>query len=126
MHKNATKCKKTQSKWCINKHGASKLIDTFEMYQPSCPLMGANNPHLGFMTARAVTMAAGAPGTIRDMEMPLGFDPCPLPDTPLARKPLLVGLFQAATVACHQMQAIAPSIVAAKVPPSPTLGGTSM
>jgi hypothetical protein len=24
MHKNATKCNKTQSKWCINKHGASK------------------------------------------------------------------------------------------------------
>jgi hypothetical protein len=29
MHKNATKCNKTQSKWCINKHGASKIIDTF-------------------------------------------------------------------------------------------------
>jgi hypothetical protein len=23
---------KIQSKWCINKHGASKIIDTFEMY----------------------------------------------------------------------------------------------
>jgi hypothetical protein len=33
MHKNATKCNKTQSKWYINKHGASKIIDTFEMYQ---------------------------------------------------------------------------------------------
>jgi hypothetical protein len=33
MHKNGTKCKKTQSKWCINKHGASKIIDTFETYQ---------------------------------------------------------------------------------------------
>jgi hypothetical protein len=33
MHKNAMKCKKTQSKWCINKHGASKIIDTFETYQ---------------------------------------------------------------------------------------------
>jgi hypothetical protein len=33
MHKNATKCDKTQSKWCINKHGASKIIDTFETYQ---------------------------------------------------------------------------------------------
>jgi hypothetical protein len=32
MHKNALKCNKTQSKWCINKHGASKIIDTFEMY----------------------------------------------------------------------------------------------
>jgi hypothetical protein len=27
------KCNKTQSKWCINKHGASKIIDMFETYQ---------------------------------------------------------------------------------------------
>jgi hypothetical protein len=33
MHKNATKCNKTQSEWCINKHGASKIIDIFETYQ---------------------------------------------------------------------------------------------
>jgi hypothetical protein len=33
MHKNSTKCNKTQSKWYINKHGASKIIDTFETYQ---------------------------------------------------------------------------------------------
>jgi hypothetical protein len=33
MHKNATKCNKTLSKWCKNKHGASKIIDTFETYQ---------------------------------------------------------------------------------------------
>jgi hypothetical protein len=32
MHKNVTKCNKIQSKWCINKHGASKMIDTFEAY----------------------------------------------------------------------------------------------
>jgi hypothetical protein len=32
MHKNATKCNKTQRKWCINKHGASKIINTFETY----------------------------------------------------------------------------------------------
>jgi hypothetical protein len=32
MYKNAMKCNKTQIKWCINKHGASKIIDTFEMY----------------------------------------------------------------------------------------------
>jgi hypothetical protein len=35
MHKNATKCKETLSKWCKNKHGASKIIDTFEMYHIS-------------------------------------------------------------------------------------------
>jgi hypothetical protein len=27
------KCNKTQDKWCKNKHGASKIIDTFETYQ---------------------------------------------------------------------------------------------
>jgi hypothetical protein len=32
MHKNATKCNKTLSKLCKNKHGASKIIDTLEMY----------------------------------------------------------------------------------------------
>jgi hypothetical protein len=32
MHKNATKCNETLSKWCKNKHVASKIIDTFEMY----------------------------------------------------------------------------------------------
>jgi hypothetical protein len=29
------KCNKTLSKWCKNKHGASKIIDTFETYQCS-------------------------------------------------------------------------------------------
>jgi hypothetical protein len=32
MHKNATKCNKTLSKWYKNKHGASKIMDTLEMY----------------------------------------------------------------------------------------------
>jgi hypothetical protein len=27
------KCNKTQGNWCKNKHGASKIIDTFETYQ---------------------------------------------------------------------------------------------
>jgi hypothetical protein len=29
------KCNKTQSKWCTNKQGASKIIDTFETYHPA-------------------------------------------------------------------------------------------
>jgi hypothetical protein len=32
MHKNTTKFNETLSKWCKNKHGASKIIDTFETY----------------------------------------------------------------------------------------------
>jgi hypothetical protein len=35
MHKSATKCNETIGKWCKNKHGASKIIDTFETYQSS-------------------------------------------------------------------------------------------
>jgi hypothetical protein len=33
MHKSATKCNETLGKWCKNKHGASKIMDTLEMYQ---------------------------------------------------------------------------------------------
>jgi hypothetical protein len=40
MHKSATKCNKTIGKWCKNKHGASKIIDTFETYQASDELKG--------------------------------------------------------------------------------------
>jgi hypothetical protein len=32
MHKSATKCNETLGKWCKNKHGASKIIDTLETY----------------------------------------------------------------------------------------------
>jgi hypothetical protein len=41
MHENAMKCNKTQSKWCINKHGASKIIDMFETYQGAPPYVVA-------------------------------------------------------------------------------------
>jgi hypothetical protein len=33
MHKNATKCNETLSKWCKNKHGALQIMDTLETYQ---------------------------------------------------------------------------------------------
>jgi hypothetical protein len=32
MHKNATKWNETLSKWCKNKYGALKIIDTLETY----------------------------------------------------------------------------------------------
>jgi hypothetical protein len=38
MHKSATKCNETIYKWCKNKHGASKIIDTFETYHVTTPL----------------------------------------------------------------------------------------
>jgi hypothetical protein len=37
MHKSATKCNETIGKWCKNKHGASKIIDTFETYHAAIP-----------------------------------------------------------------------------------------
>jgi hypothetical protein len=40
MHKSATKCNETVGKWCKNKHGASKIIDTLETYQPACAKPG--------------------------------------------------------------------------------------
>jgi hypothetical protein len=42
MHKIATKCNETLGKWCKNKHGASKIIDTLEMYQAA-----EENNHIG-------------------------------------------------------------------------------
>jgi hypothetical protein len=36
MHKSATKCNEILGKWCKNKHGASKIIDTFETYHRPC------------------------------------------------------------------------------------------
>jgi hypothetical protein len=46
MQKNAIKCNKTQSKWCVNKHEASKIIDTFETYPgPSSPMFSSVHEH---------------------------------------------------------------------------------
>jgi hypothetical protein len=42
MHKSATKCNETIGKWCKNKHGASKIIDTFETYQSPHSSIKAN------------------------------------------------------------------------------------
>jgi hypothetical protein len=41
MHKSATKCNKTVGKWCKNKHGASKIIDTFETYHSNRSVSGS-------------------------------------------------------------------------------------
>jgi hypothetical protein len=40
MYKNATKCNETIGKWCKNKHGASKIIDTFETYHTMVRFVG--------------------------------------------------------------------------------------
>jgi hypothetical protein len=48
MHKSATKCNETLGKWCKNKHGASKLIDTLETYHPTLPPASTGPPPLRF------------------------------------------------------------------------------
>jgi hypothetical protein len=53
MHKNAMKCNKTQSKWCVHKHGASKIIDTFDTSQ-AAPDNLYMAPYLGRSFALAV------------------------------------------------------------------------
>jgi hypothetical protein len=65
MHKSATKCNETLRKWCKNKHGASKIMDTFEMYQPasSTSSSGATMPPPG----AAATSAS--PATEHDAEV---------------------------------------------------------
>jgi hypothetical protein len=40
------KCNETIGKWCKNKHGASKIIDTFETYQPLGDTDGQRNKML--------------------------------------------------------------------------------
>jgi hypothetical protein len=55
MHKNATKCNKTLRKWYKNKHGASKIIDTLETYQPSTRLQNMRAFAATAMAASAAT-----------------------------------------------------------------------
>jgi hypothetical protein len=43
MHKSATKCNETLSKWCKNNHGASKIMDTLETYHVAL----SKKPELG-------------------------------------------------------------------------------
>jgi hypothetical protein len=67
MHKSATKCNETIGKWCKNKHGASKIIDTFEMYQYphyqklayAIYMMGKKLPH--YFECHSIIVVASTP-----------------------------------------------------------------
>jgi hypothetical protein len=72
------KCNKTQSKWCINKHGSSKIIDTFEMYQP-----------LGVSLCCLLDVACQHPPLIPGRRMQSDGCPCSLPDQ--NRHPVIIG-----------------------------------
>jgi hypothetical protein len=61
IHKNATKCNETLSKWCKNKHGASKIIDTFETYQQVFESMDQDMD----LTIGSLNFRVGSLGSIR-------------------------------------------------------------
>jgi hypothetical protein len=56
MHKNAMKCNETLSKWCKNKHGASKIMDTLETYHTTS-IIYVNNKHGKVMDSGKVVIA---------------------------------------------------------------------
>jgi hypothetical protein len=57
MHKSATKCNETLSKWCKNKHGVSKIMDTFETYHAAAG--GSKKPKRSTATVDSDTLAVG-------------------------------------------------------------------
>jgi hypothetical protein len=75
MHKSATKCNETLSKWCKNKHGASKIMDTLETYHKSAaigkPAPGKHHPAVEPPAGVEKPAAAGA-------EKPATTEPPPL------------------------------------------------
>jgi hypothetical protein len=64
MHKNATKCNNTLSKWCKNKHGASKIIDMFETYHRAPRKPTKSTPHLEPHLTSSIAMTTRGNGEI--------------------------------------------------------------
>jgi hypothetical protein len=56
MHKNAMKCNKTLSKWCKNKHGASKIMDTLEMYQAAVNIHWKTSIHCIYLYTKCLSI----------------------------------------------------------------------
>jgi hypothetical protein len=67
MHKSATKCNETIGKWCKNKHGASKIIDTLETYHsvelssPNYTNFCSRVPEVPVAVLQAVDVAGARP-----------------------------------------------------------------
>jgi hypothetical protein len=71
------KCNKTQSKWCIKKHGASKIIDTFETYQSlgSIRLSDPINSGLSTRKTASVARSESSVGSSSEVNSPVSFKP---------------------------------------------------
>jgi hypothetical protein len=68
MHKSATKCNETLSKWFKNKHRASKIIDTFETYHitsSSDVVSNVSNPLTMIGVEKTPTPCAKKPKTTK-------------------------------------------------------------
>jgi hypothetical protein len=105
MHKNATKCNETLSKWCKNKHGASKIIDAFETYHlssekteaatredttvdpevstPTDPF-GAGNPVVSAVPGETITKDPGE--VVGSADRPASLADSPASSGPLAKR----------------------------------------
>jgi hypothetical protein len=57
MHKSATKCNETVGKWCKNKHGASKIMDTSETYQEASPRARKQRRSLSSVLTLSLTLS---------------------------------------------------------------------
>jgi hypothetical protein len=84
MHKNATKCNETLGKWCKNKHGASKIMDTLETYQLSVPALDFG-PSDGAMMDAIRARARSTTRTFR--QLPSWGSPCPCSPFPFYQAP---------------------------------------
>jgi hypothetical protein len=77
MYKSTTKCNETLGKWCKNKHGASKIIDTFETYHGALGLLARvpAPPSAGVLHADEASWLPlhAVPGQVRDAGIATGF-----------------------------------------------------
>jgi hypothetical protein len=115
MHKSAMKCNETVSKWCKNKHGVSKIIDTLETYHFSSGVKFS--PRVKLMMdqsraeLRALTEALSAADTAA-----AGSPLLAAVDLPLADSPVVAGVV---AMSCAQPISEGPSPSSSVAEPSP-------
>jgi hypothetical protein len=62
MYKSTTKCNETIGKWCKNKHGASKIIDTFETYHGAGEGGGRRSQNVYAVHMKRIYIYVNVPG----------------------------------------------------------------
>jgi hypothetical protein len=69
MHKSTTKCNETLGKWCKNKHGASKIMDTLETYHSSPAIVMVTVAGEGHEVAAATVPSSAVGARLTDTTM---------------------------------------------------------